>query len=117
MNKVLIYHNPRCSKSREALQLLNSENCEVTIKEYLKTPPTQKELRALLKLLGMKASQLVRTKEPLYIEHFKNKKISETEWIKILTENPVLIERPIVITDSEAIIGRPPELVIDLIRS
>lgn len=112
---MIIYHNPRCSKSREALSLLQDKNCKVEVREYLKVPPTKKELKELLSLLKCKAQDIVRTKEPIYIEQFANKKFTETQWIDILTKHPILIERPIVINGNKAVVGRPPVLVLDLI--
>jgi arsenate reductase (glutaredoxin) len=105
---VTIYHNPRCSKSREALDLLKESKEEITVIEYLKTPPTKQELEKLLSKLGIPAEELVRKGEELYKEKYKGKKISNSEWIKILTANPVLIERPVIIKGNQAIIGRPP---------
>ncbi len=116
MNKIVIYHNPRCSKSREALGILEENNCEIEIREYLKRSPTKKELKELLAKLGCKAFDIVRKKEPLFIKNFLNKKFSEQEWIQILFEHPILIERPIIIDGYKAVIGRPPELVIDLLK-
>jgi arsenate reductase len=116
MKKVTILHNPRCSKSREALSLLQKENCEIEIIEYLKNTPTKKELKTILSKLGLKAVDIVRKKEALYLEKFKNKTFTNEEWIQLLIENPILIERPIVIDGYKAIIGRPPELVIDLLE-
>jgi len=115
MKKIQILHNPRCSKSREALQLLKGENCDIEIVEYLKEIPTKKELKLILSKLGLKAVDIVRKKEPLFLKKFKNKTFTNEEWIQILLENPVLIERPIIIDEYQAIIGRPPELVIDLL--
>ena len=114
--EILIYHNPRCSKSREALSLLEAENCTLTVKEYLKTPISKKELKDLLMKLGISASDLVRKKEKLFLEKFKNKNFTEDEWQQILIENPVLIERPMVVDGYKAIVGRPPELVLDLLK-
>jgi arsenate reductase len=116
MKKVTILHNPRCSKSREALSLLQKENCEIEIIEYLKNTPTKKELKTILSKLGLKAVDIVRKKEALYLEKFKNKTFTNEEWIQLLIENPILIERPIVIDGYKAIVGRPPELVIDLLE-
>src|SRR5579863_24025 len=95
--KVTLYYNPRCSKCREALCMLEEKGIEPEIIEYLKTPPTEKELRDLLKKLGLKPMDIIRTKEPLFTEKYKNKKYSDTEWIKIMVKNPILIERPIAI--------------------
>lgn len=116
MSKVQILHNPRCSKSREALHLLQTQNCEVEIIEYLKKIPTKKELKMILDKLGLKAEDIVRKKEDIYLKKFKNKNFTNEEWIQLLVENPILIERPIIIDGYKAIIGRPPELVIDLVN-
>lgn len=111
----IIYHNPRCRKSRETLELLMHQCTQVKIIDYLKTPPDEKELKTILKKLGMKASDLIRKKEPVYLEKFKSKELSEEEWIKAMVKNPILIERPIVVHGERAIIGRPPETVNQLI--
>lgn len=116
MKKVQILYNPRCSKCREALSFLEGENCDIEIKEYLKETLTKKELKDILSKLGLKAFDIVRQKESLFIKNFKGKKFTNDEWIQILLENPTLIERPIVIDGYKAIIGRPPELVIDLVN-
>ena len=108
---ITIYHNTRCSKSRCVLDILRKKKADVKVIEYLKTPPTEKELKLILKKLGMHADEIIRKKEPLYAEKFDGKKISESKWIKILVKNPVLIERPIVIKSNKAIIARPPEKV------
>ncbi|MCW3084542.1 MAG: arsC [Bacteroidetes bacterium] len=110
----IVYHNTRCSKSREACSILEEEGVKFETIEYLKTPPTQTKIKEL-KMLGIKAAELVRKSEPLFREKFANKKLTETQWIKILAENPVLIERPIVVKGNKAIIGRPPEKVLELI--
>lgn len=114
--RLVIYHNTRCSKSREACGILQDKGVEFETIEYLKTPPTQKEIKGLLKMLGMTAQDIVRKVEPLYKEKFADKKLSESEWIKALTENPILIERPIIVKGNKAIIGRPPEKVLELIK-
>ena len=116
MKKIQLLYNPRCSKCREALSLLEGENCEIEIKQYLKAPLTKKELKDILTKLGLKAFDIVRQKETLFIKQFKGKKFTNEEWIQILLENPNLIERPIVIDGYKAIVGRPPELVIDLVN-
>lgn len=113
---IKIYHNTRCSKSRCALELLEKKKINPEIVEYLKTPLTEKEIRELLKLLGLKAIDIVRKGEELYKEKYKDKKMSEADWIKILAKNPVLIERPIVVKGNKAVIGRPPELVLELLK-
>lgn len=116
MKKVQILHNPRCGKSREALKLLQDESCEIEIIEYLKNIPTKKEITTILDKLGLKAFDIVRKKEAVFLEKFKNKTFTNDEWIQIMIENPILIERPIVIDGYKAIVGRPPELVIELIN-
>lgn len=116
MKKIQILYNPRCSKCREALSLLEGENCEIEIVEYLKDSITKKELKNILAKLGLKAVDIVRKKEELYLKKFQNKKFTNEEWIQVLLENPILIERPIVIDGYKAIVGRPPELVVDLIN-
>lgn len=113
---MIIYHKTNCSTSLEALRLLRKSNCEIEIREYLKEPPTQKELKELLAKLGCKAFDIVRQKEPLFKEKFAGKKFTNAQWIKILSENPILIERPIVIEGAKALIGRPPGLVLDLVK-
>lgn len=115
-NEIVLLHNPRCSKSREALAILEKENRNIVIKEYLKIPLSKKELEQILMKLGLSAESLVRKKEKLFTEKFKNKKFSEEEWVQILIENPVLIERPIVIDGYKAVVGRPPELVLELLH-
>ena len=111
----IIYYNPRCSKCREALNLLEENNCEVEIVEYLKEAPSQKELKDLIKMLGVKPEDIVRKNEQVCKDNFSGKKFSDAEWIKILSENPILIERPIIINDGKAVIGRPPVKVLELI--
>jgi arsenate reductase len=112
-DKLVIYHNPRCTKSRETLALIEKKNPEIV--EYLKTPPTTDELKALLKKLGLSVQEIIRKKEPLFIEKYKDKKLSDEKWIAVLVKNPVLIERPIVVKGNKAVIGRPPENVLTLL--
>jgi arsenate reductase len=112
---IKIYHNNRCSKSREACSILQEEGVKFETTEYLKTPPSQKEIKELLKMLGLKAEDIVRKSEPLFKEKFANKKLTEAQWIKTLADNPILIERPIIVKGNKAVIGRPPEKVLELI--
>lgn len=109
-----IYHNPRCSKSRQTLELIQQAGQHIEIIDYLNQPPSEKELTTIIKLLGINAEDLVRKNEDVYKEKFKGKKITQQEWVKILIEHPKLIERPIVIKGDKAIIGRPPEKVLEL---
>lgn len=111
-----IYHNPRCTKSRETLAILEGSGQKIEIIEYLKVPPTAKELKSILAKLGMKAEQLVRKGEDIYKEKFKGKTLSESQWIEALVKNPVLIERPIVVRGEKAVLGRPPENVKSLLK-
>ncbi|MCB0585242.1 MAG: arsenate reductase (glutaredoxin) [Phaeodactylibacter sp.] len=110
-----IYHNPRCRKSRETLAILEGKGVNPDIVLYLETPPGREELKNILKMLGIKASGLVRKGEKIYKENFKGKSLSEEEWVDVLVENPKLIERPIVVEGKKAVIGRPPEKVLELL--
>ena len=111
-----IYHNPRCSKSRQSLALIQDAGQDVEIIEYLKNPPSPEELAAVIGKLNITAEQLVRKKESLYKElGLHQQSLSEQQWVDILCENPKLIERPIVIKDNLAVIGRPPELIQPLL--
>lgn len=114
-NKITIYHNPRCTKSRETLELIEKKKIKPEIVEYLKDTPSQKELSEIITKLGIKAEDLVRKKEPLFIEKYANKKFTEKQWLKLLVENPILIERPIVINGKKAAIGRPPQNILNIL--
>jgi arsenate reductase len=113
--KWTIYHNPRCRKSREALALLDDRDIQPEVRLYLQDPPSAAELRQLLKKLKVPALQLVRKEEALYKERYKGRDLSEKEWIEAMTAHPILIQRPVVIRDDRAVIGRPPEEVLQLI--
>ncbi|MES2823968.1 MAG: arsenate reductase (glutaredoxin) [Pseudomonadota bacterium] len=111
-----LYHNPRCSKSREALALLQAKGLQPNLVLYLENPPTTKVLTELLTLLKISARQLLRKNEDAYKElNLANEKLSETALIKAMVSNPKLIERPIAINGSKAIIGRPPENVLSIL--
>ncbi len=110
-----IYHNARCSKSRQTLALIAKNDSEVEIVNYLDTPPTIAALKELLKKLDMKPFDLIRKGEKIFKENFKGKEHTDAEWVKIMTENPKLIERPIVVKGDKAILGRPPENVKNLL--
>ena len=110
-----IWHNPRCSKSRETLALINENNKEITVREYLKDTPSESEIRSIISKLDISPSKLIRKGEAIYKEEFKGRDLSDDEWIQAMVSYPKLIERPIVIKDNQAIIGRPPSLVLDLI--
>ena len=109
-----IYHNPRCRKSRETLNLIQQHGVDVEIVEYLKSPPTKAELELLLAQLNMKPEELLRKKEKVFIANYKGLDFSDEEWIQVMLDNPVLIERPIVVKGNKAVIGRPPENVEEL---
>jgi arsenate reductase (glutaredoxin) len=114
--KATIYHNPRCSKSRQTLQLLEKQGVEVLVIEYLNTPPTATELKHILTLLGMKAQELMRKNESVYRESaLDDESLSEDELLAAMIENPILIERPIVLANNKACIGRPPENVLEIL--
>ena len=115
MSDYTIYHNPRCSKSRETLALLEHAGISARVVEYLKTPPTAAELKAIVTKLGIEPEQLVRKSEDVYKSRYAGKTLSAAQWIEALVEHPVLIERPIVIKGKQAILGRPPENVKKLL--
>ncbi|MBI3923009.1 MAG: arsenate reductase (glutaredoxin) [Armatimonadetes bacterium] len=125
--EITIYHNPKCSKSRETLQLLRERGIEPEVVEYLKTPPDESTLDRLLKLLGLEPDELLRKKEDEYQQlGLGEKKFSRDELIRAMVAHPILIERPIVVSgDRErgnrerglrAVLGRPPEKVLELLR-
>ncbi|MDT0551710.1 arsenate reductase (glutaredoxin) [Urechidicola vernalis] len=111
---IQIYHNPRCSKSRQGLQILEALNLDFEVVKYLDAPPTEKELAHIIKLLKITPMQLVRKGETLWKENYKGKDLSDKELIKALSEHPKLIERPIVIANGKAVIGRPPAQIKEL---
>lgn len=111
-----IYHNPRCSKSRSALELLRSKGIEPQIIEYLKTPPSAEDLRMLLEGLRLHPRQLMRRGEAVYKElGLDDPKLNEQQLIHAMAENPILIERPIVVANGKVVLGRPPEKVLSII--
>lgn len=110
------YHNPRCRKSREALHLLEEAGQSLHIILYLETPPSEKELKAVLRKLGLKPIDLIRKEEALFKDNYKDSTHTDEEWIQIMVDHPKLIQRPIAIVGSKAVIGRPPEQVLDLIK-
>jgi arsenate reductase len=117
MSDYTIYHNPRCSKSRETLALLEQSGATPRIIEYLKTPPSAAELKAIVAKLGIEPGDLVRKSEDIYKTQYAGKTLTAAQWIDAMVKHPVLIERPIVIKGPHAILGRPPENVKKLLRS
>jgi arsenate reductase len=113
---VTIYHNPKCSKSRQTLELLKENGITPTVVEYLKTPPTAEALKAILGQLGMTPRELMRKKEAVYAEcGLDNPSLSDDDLIGFMIANPILIERPIVLANGKAVLGRPPEQVLDIL--
>lgn len=106
---IKIYHNPRCGKSREGLTIIENSGQEFEIVRYLENVPSKEELKSILKMLDIKPIDLVRRKEKIWIENFKSKNLSDEAIIDAMIENPILIERPIVINGTKATIGRPPQ--------
>ena len=114
--KVKIYHNPRCSKSRQTLEILNRKNLDIDIVEYLKSPLDINEISNILKKLGYTARDLLRKGEDVYKnENLSDKSLTEDFLIDMMSKNPILIERPIVVSNGKAVIGRPPEKVLEIL--
>lgn len=111
MAEFTIYHNPRCGKSRATLALLEESGVQARIVEYLKTPPSGAELRTIVAKLGIDPEQLVRKGEDVYRTRYSGKLMSGDQWIEAMVRDPILIERPIVVSGERAVLGRPPENV------
>jgi arsenate reductase (glutaredoxin) len=113
---ITIYHNPRCSKSRQTLELLRDRGVEPTIVEYLSTPPSPEQLSEILNRLNLEPRDLMRKHEPEYREAgLDNPELSREQLIQGMVDNPKVIERPIVVTDDKAAVGRPPENVLTIL--
>lgn len=110
-----IYHNPRCSKSRATLALLREAGIEPQIVEYLETPPSAARLKDIVARLEIKPEQLVRKSENIYKSKYAGKTLTDAQWIDAMAAHPILIERPIVVSGKHAVLGRPPENVLQLI--
>ncbi|CAM3466835.1 arsenate reductase (glutaredoxin) [Aequorivita lipolytica] len=110
-----LYHNPRCSKSRQALHLLEEEGETIEIVRYIENPPSHQELKQIIELLGIKPIELVRTQEADWKINFKGKELTDEQIIDAMCQNPKLIERPIAINGTHAVLGRPPEKVLDIL--
>ena len=116
MSKIKIWHNPRCSKSRDSFKLLEERELDVEVIKYLENIPTKEELKEILTMLGMESAQeLMRTKEAIYRELNLKDESSEDRLLEVMVANPKLIERPIVVKGERAVIGRPIEKVIELL--
>lgn len=113
---ITIYHNQECSKSNGALCLLKETGKEFKTINYLTDIPAAEEIKDILQKLAMKPKDLIRTNEPVYMEKYEGKIFTDEDWIQIMIENPILIERPIVICGDKAIIARPPEKVLEFVN-
>ncbi|MCB1461455.1 MAG: arsenate reductase (glutaredoxin) [Nitratireductor sp.] len=112
---ITIWHNPRCAKSRQTLELLRNRGIEPKVVEYLKNPPSQDEIRRVLDLLGIHAHALIRQGEAVYKDEGLSEKTGEAGLVEAMVHHPILIERPVVITGEAAKIGRPPEAVLEIV--
>ena len=113
---IKIYHNPRCAKSREGLEILKNSGKDFTIVKYVDDLLSEEELRDILQKLNLTPIELVRKNEKIWKEDFKGKLLSDTEIIQAMVKNPKLIERPIVISKNKAVIGRPSEKIAEIIK-
>lgn len=114
MQDITIWHNPRCSKSRAALEVLEQKDLDINVVKYLETTPSKKEIKEVLQMLGMGARNLMRTKEDIYKELNLKDENDEEKLIDAMVENPKLIERPVIIKDGSAVIARPIENIDEL---
>ena len=115
-DKVQILHNPRCSKSRQTKEILENQGVDASIVEYLKTPPTTAQLEEILSMLGLEPRELMRKNESVYKENnLGDDSLTREQLIQAMVDNPILIERPIVIKGNKAAIGRPPEKVLEIL--
>lgn len=113
---IKIFHNPRCSKSRQTLELLHANSAQAEVVEYLKTPPSIAELEQILDMLGLEPRQLMRNKEAEYKENnLDDENLTRDQLLQAMVDHPKLIERPIVIRGKRAVIGRPPEKVLEIL--
>lgn len=110
-----IYHNPRCSKSRAVMQIIEEAGRKARVVEYLTAPPSREELADIVGKLGIQARELVRRGEAVFKERYAGKSLSADEWIDAMVAHPILIERPIVVVGERAVIGRPPDRVRELL--
>ena len=117
MNKetIRIYYNPRCSKCRDTAAMVSEHGYASELIDYLVTPPSKEELRNLLKKLGMKPLQLVRTGEAIFKEKYAGRTLSDDEWLDAMVAHPILMERPVVVRGNKAVVARPPEKVLALL--
>lgn len=116
MEKIIIWHNPRCSKSREALSILEENGCEKEVVKYLETTPTKDEITTALTMLGMNPRELMRTKEEIYAELNLKEEDDYDRLVDAMVDNPKLIERPVIFKDGQAIIGRPTSIIAKFLK-
>lgn len=117
MQEIKIWHNPKCSKSREAMEILQENKCEAEVVKYLEEKPDVKKIKAILKMLGIAPKELMRTKEDIYKELKLMDETDDEALIEAMAHNPKLIERPIIIKGDRAIIGRPAEKIAEFLNS
>lgn len=113
---ITIYHNPRCAKSRAGLQYLESKTSNFQVRKYLNDPLSEEELKKIFVKLNKKPIELIRTQEQLFKKELKAKNFTDEEWIKIILENPKLLQRPIIEADYKAVLGNPPENIDEIIK-
>lgn len=117
MSEYTIYHNPRCSKSRATLSLLEAHEVDMTVVKYLESPPTMEQLKGIIKALQTPVRNILRTGEAEYKEHgFANPELTDDQLLALLQQHPKVLERPIVVHQGRAVIGRPPENVLTLLK-
>ncbi|MCP4876323.1 MAG: arsenate reductase (glutaredoxin) [Gammaproteobacteria bacterium] len=115
-NRLIMYHNPLCSKSQETLQILENRNLSPDVVEYLVQPPTRQELKEVIEMLGIPARDLLRTNEQVYDDaELDDDTLTDDEIIEAICQHPKLMQRPIVISGTQAIIGRPPTRVLEIL--
>ncbi|MDN3588852.1 arsenate reductase (glutaredoxin) [Pedobacter aquatilis] len=112
---IQIYHNNRCTKSRQALQELENSGKPFEVIYYLDTPPSKAKLEELISILNIKPSELIRKSEKIFIGNYKGKNLTDDEWIDAMVENPILIERPIIVSGDKAVIARPIERIKEIL--
>ena len=110
-----LYHNPRCSKSRQAKAILDEKGIDYEVVEYLKEAPSMATLKKLFKALGVAPQEIVRKGEAIYKSDFKDRELSADQWARAIHEHPILLERPILDNGRRAVVGRPPEKVLELL--
>ena len=113
---ITIYHNPRCSKSRQGLELVKESGQEFEIRDYTRQPLSEEELSSLLQSLNMAPLELVRTEEKVWKENYKGKDLNDQELIRVMIQHPTLIQRPIVVKEGKAVVGRPSERITELLK-